>query len=317
MYHLFGGKTQMASMALALTCRVLFALGAHRQPSAGSDAPERQRRVEIHARKLFWLAYTFDKIVALRTSQPPCIDDEHCDLTLPAGYVEALYSSSSSSSESGNISSSGSGSSETASELRPSSTGALCCLPGDLRLSIIKSKACKLLYSARLQQESQHQQQQQHQHHHRCLDAGLLREVRELDSELEQWRLSIPARFRPMLLGRGPGCYNGGNSNSNNNNNNSNSDGDSDCWLDPAMDASQRMHVMVLYFEYQHLVASLHRAASPPPSWRAAGDATGPTAALSLCLGSSHSQTLSVEASRSCLAYFRNAAPSMMGAAFW
>ncbi|KXH45085.1 fungal specific transcription factor domain-containing protein [Colletotrichum simmondsii] len=268
MYHLFCGKIQMASMALALTCRLLFALGAHRQPSAGSDVPEQQSRTESHARKLFWLCYTFDKIVALRTSQPPCIDDEHCDLTLPPGYAEGLYID-----HNDRISSS-------------SSSGALCCLPGDLRLSIIKSKACRLLYSIRLQQ-----------HHRPTLNAGLLREVRELDSELERWRLSIPAQFRPMLLGR---SY-GGNSNSAR-------------WLDPALDASQRMHVMVLHFEYQHLVAALHRAASP---WLTLGGEATVSTMATLPLGSSQSQTLSIEASRSCLMYFRDAAPSLMGAAFW
>ncbi|KAI3543709.1 fungal specific transcription factor domain-containing protein [Colletotrichum filicis] len=275
MYHLFCGKIQMASMALALTCRLLFALGAHRKPSAGSDVPEQQSRTRSHARKLFWLCYTFDKIVALRTSQPPCIDDEHCDLTLPSGYVEGLYVDHNDTT----ISSS-------------SSSGALCCLPGDLRLSIIKSKACRLLYSIRLQQYPSSQQ-----HHRPTLNAGLLREVRELDSELEQWRLSIPARFRPMLLGR---SY-GGNNNS-------------AWWLDSTLDASQRMHVMVLHFEYHHLVAALHRAASPWLTERS--EATVSTAAT-LPLGSSQSQTLSIEASRSCLTYFRDTAPSLMGAAFW
>ncbi|EXF82799.1 fungal specific transcription factor domain-containing protein [Colletotrichum fioriniae PJ7] len=216
MYHLFCGKIQMASMALSLTCRLLYALGAHRQPTARSDAPEQQSRTRSHARKLFWLCYTFDKIVALRTSQPPCIDDEHCDLTLPPGYVEGLYLD-----HNDTISSSSKG-------------RALCYLPGDLRLSIIKSKACRLLYSAYNQQ-----------HHRPTPNAGLLREVRELDSELERWRLSIPTRFRPMLLSRSYGGSNNG-----------------AWWLDPALDASQRMHVMVLHFEYQHLVAALHRAAA-------------------------------------------------------
>lgn len=274
MYHLFCGKIQMASMALALTCRLLFVLGAHRQPSAASDAPEQQSRTESHARKLFWLCYTFDKIVALRTSQPPCIDDEHCDLTLPPSYVEGLYID-----HNDTVSSS-------------SSIGALCCLPGDLRLSIIKSKACRLLYSVRLQQCSSNQQ-----HHRLTPNAGLLREVRELDSELERWRLSIPARFRPMLLGR---SYSGNNNGA--------------CWLDPTLNASQRMHVMVLHFEYQHLVAALHRAASP---WLTLTSEATISTAATLSLGSSQSQILSIEASRSCLKYFRDAAPSLMGAAFW
>lgn len=270
MYHFFCGKIQMASMALALTCRLLFPLGAHRQPTAGSDAPEQQSRTRSHARKLFWLCYTFDKIVALRTSQRPCIDDEHCDLALPPGYVEGLYVDHN--------------------DTIGSRSGALCCLPGDLQLSIIKSKACRLLYSVRLQQYNQ-------QHHQPTPKAGLLREVRELDSELERWRLSIPARFRPMLLSRSYGGNNNG-----------------AWWLDPALDASQRMHVMVLHFEYQHLVAALHRAASPWLTW--GSEATVSTAAT-LPLGSSQSQTLSVEVSRSCLTYFRDAAPSLMGAAFW
>lgn len=57
-------------------------------------------------------------------------------------------------------------------------------LPSDLRLSIIKSKAYEKLYSPQSSHKS---------------DAEVLKDVRELDHLLENWRLSLPAGSRPTL----------------------------------------------------------------------------------------------------------------------
>jgi hypothetical protein len=56
--------------------------------------------------------------------------------------------------------------------------------PSDLHLTIIKSKVSTMLYSP----PALHMP-----------DSELLRVVRELDNELEEWRLSIPPFIRPQL----------------------------------------------------------------------------------------------------------------------
>lgn len=57
-------------------------------------------------------------------------------------------------------------------------------LPGDLSLCLIKSKAYDRLYSP----HSQHK-----------ADAEILRDIRELDEMLENWRQAQPTTFRPKL----------------------------------------------------------------------------------------------------------------------
>jgi hypothetical protein len=139
MYQLFSGNLQVSAMCHAIACCILFMLGGHvcTQPTSQDNrthgGTDRERRTKVQLRKLFWLCYTFDNVLALRTGQPPCIDDQHCDLTLPSGYADMLYS-------------------EGDFDAAPSTT--LCLFPGDLRLSIIKSRTCKLLYSSQAQKLS-------------------------------------------------------------------------------------------------------------------------------------------------------------------
>lgn len=57
-------------------------------------------------------------------------------------------------------------------------------LPNDPGLSFIKEKACRLLYSSKAFQIS---------------DTQLLLRIRQLDDELEKWRLSLPLLTRPRL----------------------------------------------------------------------------------------------------------------------
>ncbi|KAM4067058.1 fungal specific transcription factor [Hirsutella rhossiliensis] len=154
-YETFSGRLQAASMYHAVACRCVFVLGGHMLiPSAPhhgelgvQDREDRQLRI------LFWVCYVFDKDIALRTGQPPIISDEFCDLTFP--------------------------------ECTSSNNGFRApWFPNDLRLSLLKSRVCRLLYSAPSLRQS---------------DAELLRTIRELDEELESWRLSIPADFSPTL----------------------------------------------------------------------------------------------------------------------
>ncbi|KAJ6038498.1 hypothetical protein N7499_004405, partial [Penicillium canescens] len=58
-------------------------------------------------------------------------------------------------------------------------------LPGDTRLSLLKEKVCRQLFSAQALKYNDNQ---------------LLLHIRKLDDEIECWRLSIPNSFRPALF---------------------------------------------------------------------------------------------------------------------
>ncbi|KAG5953520.1 hypothetical protein E4U53_005295 [Claviceps sorghi] len=160
------GHVLVSTMYHALACRIVFALGGHRLTMTvpGNRNMTRQGHEDRHLRMLFWLCYIFDKDIALRSGQPPIIVDEFCDLTLPDGYDEYRFTGLPRSPRSGLVQ-------------NP-------WLPGDLRLSMVKSKALHTLYSCASLQMS---------------DAELLKTIRELDEELESWRTSIPEPFCPSL----------------------------------------------------------------------------------------------------------------------
>lgn len=109
---------------------------------------ERQRH---HIRMLFWLCYVLDKDISLRSGKPPFLTEQYCDLTITGNSA--------------------------AEELTHH-------LPNDPGLSVIKEKACRLLYSAVAYNIS---------------DSQLLLHIRDLDDDLERWRLSIPVSTRPRL----------------------------------------------------------------------------------------------------------------------
>lgn len=158
------GRLEASSMYHAIACRTVYALGGH---TLISDPPEdRDLTVkeleERQIRLLFWLCYLFDKDIALRSGQPPIMSDEFCDLTLPKDYLKNRF----------------------ANDLTIPQNIRKPFLPNDLRLSILKSKAVRALYSVGSLRKS---------------DAELLHTIRELDEELENWRTSIPAEYAPSL----------------------------------------------------------------------------------------------------------------------
>jgi hypothetical protein len=104
-------------------------------------------------RKLFCLCYLLDKEISPRTGQPPAIGDNYCDLTLPGGYLDIQYLDE-----------------YLSGDVIHLDEFAFSLLSGDLRLTMTKLKACRLLYSAQALQKS---------------DADLLRDIHELDEELE------------------------------------------------------------------------------------------------------------------------------------
>ena len=384
LYQLFLGQVQSSAMLLAFACRIMFMLGGHKLSNAswlptpesrsGSgtttpasvpvDMAERKRR---QLRKLFWLCYSVDTDISLRTGQPPSIDDDHCDLTLPPGYVEIQYldrqelealkerrlypfnshSHSHSNSDSSNPlqsfqplqSPSGTSSYTKVPPSLPTSTTeylhidetSIPILPGDLRLTLIKSKTCKLLYSASALRKS---------------DAELLRDIRELDDELERWRLSVPEKFRPALslprtspevprhrqheeekvtwprhIYDGYGCGQVGQGQQGQRSGQPSR-------FDPAMSA-ESVRTILINLQYHHLVATIHQATGRCRAWQSRSaarmsgcrvledveNASRPGEVL--MEGVSSSLALSVEASRSTLIYLRSVTRALLGEAFW
>ncbi|KND87494.1 putative transcriptional regulatory protein [Tolypocladium ophioglossoides CBS 100239] len=254
------GRLQAGSMYHAIACRIVFALGGHvllvSPKLEGLSVEERENR---HLRMLFWLCYLFDKDIALRTGQPPIISDEFCDLTLPEGYAENRFV----------INVSGS---DDRPSVAPYDDFQMPWLPSDLRLSLLKSKACYALYSAASLRKS---------------DAELLRTIRELDEELESWRVSIPAEFSPALS--------------------------VSKHTRPGADTNKSrslLHVE-LHLDYHYLLNVIHCA-----SGRCMVDWTGGPG-TEKTFGVQSSLELSVEASRSTLVYLSAEAHRLAGEAFW
>ncbi|KAJ4256930.1 hypothetical protein NW762_009026 [Fusarium torreyae] len=209
---------------------------------------------------LFWLCYIFDKDIALRTGQLPIISNEYCDLTLPDNYMDC-YDYLPKLDKDMNAFSFG------ADSLVPH-------MPGDPRLSILKDKTSRLLYSNQAAQTS---------------DAEMLRIIRELDEELEAWRLSIPSAFRPALsiLNRPQISLLG-------------------------MGHLHSMRHITLQLEYHYLMTYIHGATARCHGPKREEDSQ----VRDWTIGIRSSMALSLEASRSTLVYLRTAVHSLAGEAF-
>lgn len=249
-FHLLSGNLQPGVFLNSYTSGLVFLLGAHtRNPNHRPRlCPEIQRRMDFQLRNIFWLSYTLDKELSLRTGQPPAINDDHCDLSLPTGYGEHLKR-------------------KISTYNLPSDSPIDFPLMGDLRLSRIKSKAYNMLYSIGALQKS---------------DAELLRSIRELDSELETWRASLPHRCRPtMTFSKGS----------------------------PISDVDVDMRSVMLRLEYHHCMAIIHQASGRCAAWTEHHNGA--------MEGVSSSLALSVEASRSSLSYLQTAQHVLHSNSFW
>ncbi|CAK7201707.1 hypothetical protein SEUCBS139899_004417 [Sporothrix eucalyptigena] len=280
-YSLFTGQMDSALKLHGIACRILFVLGGHLPPSSPHSSHDYDgigyittaRRAKIHLRAIFWLCYSFDKDFALRTGQPPCLEDAHCDLTLPPRYVELVDRYVLRVDAGGNI---------DHNMLSESYDGAAEApwLPGDLRLSVMKSKTYRMLFSTEALRKP---------------DAELVRDIRELDEELERWRMSLPAETRPQLfyaraIVPSIHAFDG---------------------FDGRLSQGQMMHRTVLHFEYHYLLATIHRAVGRCRTWGSDGGTSDEISMLQSSL------TLSVEASRATIFYLRLAMDTLFENCFW
>ncbi|TLS29423.1 hypothetical protein PpBr36_02132 [Pyricularia pennisetigena] len=211
-FHIMTGQLQAAGMFHTSAVRVLFMLGGHTAYGSGFSpeddplAPPNMNGIHIsvstekgeqvdekpppetpdarlrrHMRNLYRISYLFDKELELRTGLPPCMDNDYCDLAilerswsidtegLPLDKPMPL----------GNT-----GFSKYTLTLGEEIAFKGKLDPAQLRISMIKSRVSKLLYSVTSLRKS---------------DAQLLRDIRELDEELDRWRSSLPPQHRPML----------------------------------------------------------------------------------------------------------------------
>lgn len=236
---------------MSIASRFIFMLSAHtfryQSTTTPTSEPESgDSRMQRHLRNLFWLCYVIEKDIALRTGQPLALSDENCDLTLPPGYVDQLYTSMAYHHHSREL---------------PDNP----IFPVDLRLSIIKSRAYSTLYSFRALQKT---------------DTELLKEIRELDDDLERWRISVPLEWRPTLS-----------------------------FSHETPDPNVSMHSVMLRLNYHLCMTIIHQASSRCKAWDKGQGR--------MMEGVKSSLALSVEASRSTLLYLETAEHVLMDGVFW
>ncbi|KAL4954777.1 hypothetical protein BDW69DRAFT_193743 [Aspergillus filifer] len=228
------GEAQTAVYYVSLAARFIIASGAHTM----TDNPDSTCRsiLEQHLRTLFWVCYALDKDLALRTGQAHVLKDDDCDLDLPLGYPEHLHSFLDHSPG-------------TETDIR----GPI--FPFDLRLSMIKSRAFTTLYSHSGLRKT---------------DTELIRSIRELDEELECWRMSLHQHLRPQLA------------------------------FAPKHEKPKNTFLILTHMNYYSCVNLIHLASSRCSAWRSPSGEGG-----ALIRGLQSSLTLSVEASRSLLLYLQ------------
>ncbi|KAF4433108.1 transcriptional activator Mut3p [Fusarium acutatum] len=161
-HETFLGRLLSAATLNGVACRMILMMGGHihvpRRAYEYAEASREERKAN-HLRTMFWICYLFDKEIALRTSQPPFLSASYCDLAPP----EAGLTYSSSDGHAGKT---------------------FAYLHGDIRISHLKEKVNRLLYSVQASRKQ---------------DAELLQDIRQLDAELEEWRVSLPPNIRPLL----------------------------------------------------------------------------------------------------------------------
>ncbi|KAH6976596.1 hypothetical protein EDB80DRAFT_757568 [Ilyonectria destructans] len=258
-HQLLCGNMNSASKLLAVAYRMTISMGGHVNLPVNSTEENlsREERETRLLRTMFWLCYVLDKDVALRTGLPPIFPDELFNLTLPDGY-ENLH-----------IRCQSGVNPETT--YQPLHETQIPTFPGDIRLSTLKGKISRSLYSMLAPAKT---------------EAELLRDIRELDEELEDWRMSLPVHCRPALSIP------------------------NEFQLASSWKLDESVSHIFLHLEYHHLITAIHRASARCPLEPNNNDA-------SRSGGVDSSLTLSTEASRSTLVYFRAAIVELADESLW
>ncbi|KAE8132849.1 hypothetical protein BDV38DRAFT_287324 [Aspergillus pseudotamarii] len=253
-FHSFSGNLQTGLYIDSLISRLLYKFGVHvHRPQGSALGPfphaKVSSQVDCHLRSLFWTAYVIDKELSIRMGQPAAIQDEACDLTIPPGYGDLLSSLPLFR---------GQGQTEPAGYLYLT----------DLRLIQIKARIYDAIYSQPAISKA---------------DADLFKVIRDLDEELEMWRLSLPAQYRPSLSSANQQVTN----------------------ITPPF----IVHAINLQMDYYHCVTMIHRACARSKVWQSSSP-TVPQGILT-------SFKLAVESSRTCLNLLKALLPRLPEGTFW
>lgn len=185
----------------------------------------------------------------MRTGQPHSLRDDDCILDIPPVYKEHLY---------------------LCLDHFPRSADTnigSAIFPCDLHLSQIKSQTFEALYSHRAFQKS---------------DVDILRSIRELDEELDCWRISLPENLRPQIS------------------------------FAPGQPKPKNTYIVFTHMNYYFCVNLIHLAGRRCSAWR-----SGSPPAKEMLNGLHLSLTLSVEASRSLLLFLDDSEGRINAASFW
>ncbi|CZR67904.1 related to transcriptional activator Mut3p [Phialocephala subalpina] len=139
---------------VAASIRLSHSIGLHKRGSGFNFSP-----IEIEQRnRVFWIAYTLDKEICLRSGRPPAQNDDDMNVELPSPEPE-------------------------------DNVGIILLADNKVNLfrlmsqfATIQSKVYKQLYSTDAAKQSA---------------AQLLNNIGELDNQLEEWKAGIPRGFRP------------------------------------------------------------------------------------------------------------------------
>ncbi|KAL4968168.1 uncharacterized protein BDV14DRAFT_206801 [Aspergillus stella-maris] len=152
------GEPQTGEALMSMAVRILFNLEA--------NIIQTERKTP-HLRAIFFLFYAVDKENSLRRSRPPLINDADCDLDLPATYLSEY----------------------TDYHFFGNQLSSKALLyPSDLRMSLLKSRIYRLLYSVEAKKQP---------------EARLLQSIRELDQELGDLKASFPRNCQPDDFAQG------------------------------------------------------------------------------------------------------------------
>ena len=148
---------RLCSVLIAACIRLAQTMGLHRK-----NQDQTLTEAEIEERKnVFWIAYSIDRDISLRTGQPPAQDDDDMDVDLPTGRT--LY-----------------GSQVAPLNRNGNELDTFNFFSAQIGLAIIQGQIYKKLYSVKGTHQSEVQQ---------------LVAVQELDSMLADWRSSVPMDF--------------------------------------------------------------------------------------------------------------------------
>lgn len=169
--HMCKGRWRAAAYYNSSACRMVCSLGGHiYEPEILEDESSLAKREKNHTRTLFWLCYMLDKDISLRTGNPPLLTETYSDLTTPMHFSQ--YYNHLPTAE------------KFIEHWAEKNISLAPHFLGESQLSYLKEKVCRRLFSAPALKNN---------------DDQLLLHIRELDDEVESWRLSVPTAFRPAL----------------------------------------------------------------------------------------------------------------------